>query len=97
MSQQNLNKWPESDDIRNLDNIITTFIPEESVQKYKDELDNIELPTDEYGNKTKVYNLFKMEMALVLYLCKIHIFLKKYSKLLLTHQTRVLQVYMMIL
>ena len=59
MSQQNLNKWPESDDIRNLDNIITTFIPEESVQKYKDELDNIELPTDEYGNKTKGYNLFK--------------------------------------
>ena len=45
--------------IRNLDDIITIPIPEEIVQKHKDELDNIELPTDEHCNKTKSNNLFK--------------------------------------
>ena len=45
--------------LRNLDDIITIPIPEEIVQKHKDGFDNIELPTDEYGNKTKSYNLFK--------------------------------------
>ena len=54
-----MNKWPLSSDIRNLDDIITIPIPDEIVQKYKDELDNIELPTDKHGNKVKYHNLFK--------------------------------------
>ena len=48
-----------SDDIKNLDDIITILIPEEVLQKQKYGLDNIKLPTDEYGNKTKSYDLFK--------------------------------------
>ena len=59
LSQENLNKWPLSGDIRNLDDIITIPIPGEIVQKHKDELDNIELPTIKHGDKDKYYNLFK--------------------------------------
>ena len=45
ISQENLNEWPLSGDIRNLDGITTIRISEEIVQKHNDELDNIELPT----------------------------------------------------
>ena len=38
-----------------------------------------------------------MEMSLALYPCNIEIFLKKCLKLLLTHQTRLLQVFIMLL
>ena len=48
-----------SGDIRSLGNIIIIPIPEGIVQKHKDELVNIELPTDEHCNKTESYNLFK--------------------------------------
>ena len=40
----------QSDDITHLDDIITTPIPEEVLQKHKDGLDNIKLPTEEYGS-----------------------------------------------
>ena len=56
ISQYNLNEWP---DIRNVDDITTIPIPEEIVQKNKDELDNIELSTDKHGNKVSFFNLFK--------------------------------------
>ena len=59
ISQENLNEWPESGDIRNLDDIITIPIPEDIVQKDNDELKNIEISTDIHGNKAKTYNLFK--------------------------------------
>ena len=61
ISQENLNKWPESDDIRNLDDIITIPIPKDIVQKDKNELNNIEISTDIHGNKGKNYNLIKYE------------------------------------
>ena len=57
--QGNLNKWPLSGDIRNLDDIITIPIPEDIVQKHKDELDNIELPTVKDEEKDKYHNLLK--------------------------------------
>ena len=59
ISQENLNKRPLSGDIRNLDDVITMHIPEEIVQKQKDELDNIALPTVKYNVKHKYHNLFK--------------------------------------
>ena len=45
----NLNEWPLSGDIRNLDDMIIILLSEEIVQKHKDELDNMELPTDKYA------------------------------------------------
>ena len=59
ISQENLNKRPLSGDIRNLDDVITMHIPEEIVQKQKDELDNIALPTVKYNVKHIYHNLFK--------------------------------------
>ena len=54
-----MNKWPLSDDIRNLDDIITIPIPEDVVPKHTDELDNIELPTVKDEEKDIYHNLFK--------------------------------------
>ena len=54
-----MNKRPLSGDIRNLDDVITIHIPEEIVQKQKDELDNIALPTVKHNVKHKYHNLFK--------------------------------------
>ena len=54
-----MNEWPESGDIRNLDDIITIPIPQNILQEHKDESDNIEIFTDIYGNKAKTCNLFK--------------------------------------
>ena len=54
-----MNKWPLSSDIRNLYDIITIPIPEDIVQKHKDELNNIELPTVKHEEKDKYHNLFK--------------------------------------
>ena len=59
MLQENQNKWPLSGDIRYLDDIITIPIPEDIVQRQKDELDNIELPTVKHEEKDKYRNLFK--------------------------------------
>ena len=140
ISQEIVNDRPLSGDIRNLDDIITILIPEEIVQKHKDELDDIELPTVKHEEKDKFLNLFKngkdsgpthlqnniflkkylkllilnylltnmvtkiniiiylkMEKTLVLHPYNIKTFLKKCLKLLLTHQTRVLRVFMMLL
>ena len=36
ISQENLNEWSESEDIRNLDDIITITMPENVVQKHND-------------------------------------------------------------
>ena len=41
-SQENLNELPKSGDIWNLDDIITIPIPDDIVQKHKDELKDIE-------------------------------------------------------
>ena len=41
ISQENLNEWPESGDIRHLDDITTIPISDDIVQKHKDELQNI--------------------------------------------------------
>ena len=57
--QENLNGWPLSGDIRDLDDMIIILLPEEIVQKHKDELDNIELPTVKHEEKDKYHNLFK--------------------------------------
>ena len=46
ISQENLNEWPESGDIRHLDDIITIPISEDTVQKHRYELHNIEQTTD---------------------------------------------------
>ena len=54
ISQENLNEWPLISDIRNLDDIIIIPIPQEIIQKHKDELVNIELPTNNHGNKDKI-------------------------------------------
>jgi len=37
ISQENLNEWPASGDISNLDDIITIPISDDIVQKHKDE------------------------------------------------------------
>ena len=97
ISQENLKKWPLIGDITSLNDIITISIPEEIVQKHKDEIDNIELHTDEHVNKTKSYNIFKDEKTPALHPCKTNLSLKKSLKLLLTHQMRVLHVYMILL
>ena len=54
-----MNKLSLSDEIRNLDYIITIPIPEYIVHKHKDELNNIELPTVKHEEKGKYHNLFK--------------------------------------
>ena len=58
ISQENLNKRPLSGDIRNLDDVINIHIPKKIVQKQKDELDNIALPTVKHNVKHKYHNLF---------------------------------------
>ena len=73
--------------------MITIPIPEDIVQKDKDELEKINIFTDIHGNKAKTLIYLKTGMTLAQYLYKTKKFLKKSLKLLLTHQTRALQVY----
>ena len=83
-----MNKWPLSGDIRYLDDIITIPIPEDIVQRQKDELDNIELPTVKHEEKDKYRNLFKDGKDSGSPPLQNKNFLKKCLKLLLIHQTR---------
>ena len=42
IAQENLEKWPESGDIRDLDEVMTILITEEIVQSKKRDLENVE-------------------------------------------------------
>ena len=67
ISQENLDKWPESGDIRDLDDIVTIPIPEDVIQSDKINLDNIEKKYSSFQDnndvngpilRNKAYNLF---------------------------------------
>ena len=66
ISPKNLEKWPESGDVRDLDEVVTILIPEEIVQSDSWDLEDIEKKssfqnkTDDDGDtlRNKVYDLF---------------------------------------
>ena len=67
ISQENLEKWPESGDIRNLDEVVTIPIAEEIVQSEKSDLEDIEKTNSIFQTKkddngatlrNKAYNLY---------------------------------------
>ena len=51
ISQENLEKWPENGDIRNLDEVVTIPIAEEIVQGEKSDLEDIEKTNSIFQNK----------------------------------------------
>ena len=66
-SQDNLEKWPESGDIRDLDEVVTIPIAMKIVQSEKRDLDDIEKENSSFQNKNddngatlrnKAYNLY---------------------------------------
>ena len=66
-SQGNLEKWPAHGDIRDLDEVVTIYIPEEMVQSDKRDLEEIEKTNSSFQNinfennatfRNKAYKLF---------------------------------------
>ena len=53
ISQENLEKWPESGDIRDLDEVGTIPIAEDTVQSEKRDLEDIEKTNSSFQNKKR--------------------------------------------
>ena len=96
-SKHKLEKWPESGDIRALNEVMTIHIPEEIVKSDKKDLEDIEKTNSTFQNKNddngatlrnKAYDLFSDGNDTGPAPLRNKDFQKKNLKLLLSHQIR---------